>query len=432
MAEYSRFIGLDVHKESVTVAYAQAGRQDPVDYGDVANTPEAVARMVRKLAVDGDVRFCYEAGAMGYGLYRQIRSLGHECVVVAPSLIPRKPGNRVKTNRRDARSLAQLDRSGHLTSVYVPDQTQEAMRDLVRCREDFLSQQRMMRQRLGAFLLRCGRRFDGKAWTQAHLQWLDQQEFDQPVQELVFREYLQQVRHAGQRLEELGKQLERCLEGWALRPLVEAYVALRGVALLTAITLAAELGDVSRFDSPRPMMAFLGLVPSEHSSARRRQGAITKTGNGHVRRALIESSWSYRHTARMTRHLQRKSAGATLIAKEIGWKAQKRLHDRYWHLVNRGKLPVQAVTAVARELCGFVWALGCTAMGKQVTVRGLTGDVPAQAATRGPTTTALTAATKGRPLVAEAVPGHPARRCGPPSGRRTKRSKANTAEATTA
>jgi transposase len=368
--EYSRFIGLDTHKESITVAYAESGRQEPLDYGDIPNTPDALSKMVKKLAHGGAVRFCYEAGPCGYGLYRQLRSLGHDCIVVAPSLIPRKSGCRVKTNRRDARSLARLDRSGELTAVWVPDESQEAIRDLVRCRKDFKEQQRMVRQRLGAFLLRHGRIFDGKAWTRKHALWMEQQRFEHPAQEIVFREYLHQLDYAGERLLELGRQMEKSLEGWSLRPVVDALMALRGVAMVTAMTTIAELGDISRFDSPGQLMAFLGLVPSEYSTGDKRcLGHITKTGNGHVRKVLIESSWCYRQPARMTAHLKAKASRAPQIARDIAWKAQKRLHDRYWHLVAKGKLPVQAVTAVARELAGFVWAIASAAMGKTVFVR---------------------------------------------------------------
>ncbi len=406
MNEYSRFIGLDTHKESITVAYAETGRQEPVDYGDIPNTPAAVAKMVKKLAGGQRVRFCYEAGPCGYVLYRQIWSLGHDCAVVAPSLIPRKSGCRVKTNRRDARTLARLDRAGELTAVWVPDQTQEAIRDLVRCRKDFKEQQRMVRQRLGAFLLRLGRIFDGKAWSQRHARWMAQQKFEHHAQEIVFREYLHQLDYSTERLIELEKQMERSLEGWTLRPVVEALMALRGVALVSAMTIVAELGDISRFDSASQLMAFLGLVPDEHSTGeKRRLGHITKTGNGHVRRVLVESSWCYRKPARMTKHLKAKSAQSPQIAKDIAWKAQKRLHDRYWHLLSRGKLPVQAVTAVARELAGFVWAIASAVMGKKIVVRDATNGNGIVSGHKGPTPIAEAAPDHRRPPLSASTEG---------------------------
>ncbi len=399
MNEYSRFIGLDTHKESITVAYAEAGRQEPVDYGDIPNTPAAIAKMVKKLAGGQKVRFCYEAGPCGYVLYRQIRSLGHDCIVVAPSLIPRKSGCRIKTNRRDACSLAKSDRSGDLTAVWVPDESQEAIRDLVRCRKDFKEQQRMVRQRLGAFLLRLGRIFDGKAWSQKHARWIAQQKFEHQAQEIVFREYLHQLDYATERLMELERQMAKSLEGWSLRHVVEALLAMKGVALVSAMTIVAELGDISRFESPSQLMAFLGLVPDEHSTGdKRRLGHITKTGNGHVRRVLVESSWCYRKPARMTKHLKAKASQAPQIARDIAWKAQKRLHDRYWHLVNRGKLPVQAVTAVARELSGFVWAIASAAMGKTIFVRDATNG--------NGNDNGIVSGHKGPTPIAEAAPDH--------------------------
>lgn len=396
MKEYTRFIGLDVHKASITVAYAEAGRSEPVDYGDIPNTPEAIAKMVKKLAREQESHFSYEAGACGYEIYRQLTAMGYDCLVAAPSLIPKQPGCHIKTNRRDARSLSKLDRAGELTAVWVPDEAQEAIRDLVRCRKDFKEQQHQVRQRLSSFFLRHGRHFkEGKAWTDRHARWMATQKFAFPEQEIVFREYLHQLEYSSQRLVEMERQMAKSLEGWNLRPVVEALMALKGEALVVAMTLVSELGDISRFATPQQFMAFVGLVPSEYSSAKRRQGGITKTGNGAARMALIEAAWCYRTPARMTRHLKAKAAQAPPAIQEIAWTAQKRLHDRYWHLVHRGKKPVQAVAAVARELAGFVWAIASTVMDKPPKTRRRRNDI--HPGHKGPTPKAEAAPERTRP-----------------------------------
>ena len=356
---YAAYVGLDVHKDTIAVAVAPAGRAAPEDLGEIANRPAAVAKLARELcaAHGGELPlFSYEAGPCGYGLYRQLRGLGFDCEVVAPSRIPKAPAERVKTDRRDARKLARLSRGGELTAVWVPDEDHEAMRDLVRARSDFKDAERKARQRLGAFLLRHDRRWSAGRWTKAHWAWLDGQRFERDWQEWAYREYLEAARTAGERVAALTGQLEQALSDWSLAPVVRALVALRGVDRITAATLLAELGDIGRFDSPRQLMAFLGLVPSEHSSgSRRRRGAITRTGNGAARRALVESAWSYRFPARRTAHLQRKAAGASDEAKAIAWRAQRRLCGRYRHLLASGKNTKQTTVAVARELAGFVW-----------------------------------------------------------------------------
>ncbi len=356
---YGAYVGLDVHKDTIAVAVAPAGRGAPEDLGEIANRPAAVARLARELCAahgGGMPLFSYEAGPCGYGLYRQLRELGFDCEVVAPSRIPRAPAERVKTDRRDARKLARLSRGGELTAVWVPDEDHEAMRDLVRARSDLKDAERRARQRLGAFLLRHDRRWSAGRWSRAHWAWLDGQRFERDWQEWAYREYLEAARTAGERVAALTGQLERALSDWSLAPVVRALVALRGVDRITAATLLAELGDIGRFDSPRQLMAFLGLVPSEHSSGgRRRRGAITRTGNGAARRALVESAWSYRFPARRTAHLERKAAGASEEARAIAWRAQRRLCGRYRHLLASGKNTKQTTVAVARELAGFVW-----------------------------------------------------------------------------
>ena len=370
MKDFSKYVGLDTHKETIAVAVADALGGKARYYGEITNTPEAIGKLVRNLCCDGEViSFCYEAGPCGYEVYHQIRGLGHHCSVVAPSLVPSKPGDRVKTDRRDCEKLSRLDRAGELTPVWVPDQEQEAMRDLTRAREDMKGLERITKQRLNAFLLRYSRIYQsGKSrWTQAHFRWLEGLKFELAVQQIVFQEYVDAVKQAEARVAGLVKEMEKALQSWNLAPVVEALMALRGVKLITAMTIMAELGDITRFDSPRQLMSFLGLVPSETSSGlTRRRGGITKTGNGHVRRVLVESAWCYRFPARKTAHLQRRAEKCSAAVQAIAWKAQKRLCGRYTHLLNRGKLKVQVCTAIARELVGFIWAIGCEVMNRPV------------------------------------------------------------------
>jgi transposase len=313
-----------------------------------------------------EVMFCYEAGPCGYEVYRQLTSSGYDCVVIAPSLIPKKAGDRVKTDRRDAVSLARLLRAGELTPIWVPDKEQEGMRDLTRAREDMKKMERASRQRLGGFLLRHGKIYPGNSkWTQKYFRWLESIRFESAVQQIVLQEYIDAVKDAQHRVAAMEEEMKKALEGWTMRSVVEGLMALRGVNLVTAMTLIAELGDLCRFQSARQLMSHLGLVPSEYSSGQRqRQGGITKTGNTHARRVLIEASWSYRLPARKTAHLRQKSEKAGKVVQEIAWKAQKRLCSRYWQLINKGKLPVKSCTAVARELSGFVWAIAREVMGK--------------------------------------------------------------------
>jgi transposase len=367
---YGAYVGLDVHKDTVTVAVAYPGRDAPAYRGEIAHTPKAVRKLAERLSGEfgGEVLlFCYEAGPCGYGLYRQLLELGHECEVVAPSLIPRKPGERVKTDRRDALKLAQLLRSGDLTAVWVPDAEQEAMRDLTRARADMKGQEQKARQQLNAFVLRHGHVWPGNKtrWTRTHYNWLESLKFAHDWQQVVLQEYIDAVSAASRRVADITMQMERVLPAWSLAPVVDSLTALRGVDKLTAMVLLAELGDLSRFASPKQLMAYLGLVPSEHTSNdRRRQGPITKTGNRHARRMLVESAWSYRFPARQTAHLKRKAATASEQAKAISWRAQKRLCGRYRTLNQAGKNTKQTTVAIARELVGFVWDIACREMPK--------------------------------------------------------------------
>ncbi len=358
---YAAYVGLDVHKETIAVAVAEPGRAEPVYRGEIANRPKRVEKWLVKLSqayAGGLLAFCYEAGPCGYVLYRQILASGHDCQVVAPSRIPKAPGERLKTDRRDALKLARLLRSGDLKAVWVPDTDQEMMRDLSRARDDMKGQERKARQQLNAFVLRHGHHWPrGKSrWSQAHYHWLESLRFEQPWQQVTLQEYIDAAKAASERVAQLNAHLMRALPEWSLAPVVDSLIALRGVDKLAAIVLLAELGDISRFDSPRELMAFLGLVPSEHSSgARRRQGGITRTGNAHARRMLVESAWSYRFPARQTMHLKRKAVKASASAKQIAWAAQKRLCGRYRTLTRAGKNIKVVCVAIARELAGFIW-----------------------------------------------------------------------------
>ena len=361
MEEFIKYIGMDVHGKTIAVAVADSRSSEVRFIGQILNTPEAITKLVDQLKTSSArLSFCYEAGPCGYGIHRQLLLLKHDCQVVAPSLIPKKAGDRVKTDRRDALMLARLHRAGELTAVWVPDGEHEALRDLTRARGDIKDLERRARQRLLAFLLRHGRRFEGKAnWTQAHFRWLETVKFDHPTQQIVMQEYIDTVVHCGKRVLALDKQIEQAAGKSVVWPVIEALMALRGVQLLTAVTTVAEIGDLKRFAKAAQLMAYLGLVPSEHSSGeRQRRGGITKTGNSHVRRVLVEASWTYRFPARKTRTLQKRAERCDEKVQAIAWDAQKRLCYRYRHLTDGGKLKVQACTAVARELAGFIWAIG--------------------------------------------------------------------------
>jgi transposase len=355
------FVGIDTSKLRNAVAVAEGGRRGEVRFlGEIENSATATAKLVRKLAAQHRrLTFCYEAGPTGYGLYRQIKSLGHACMVVAPSLIPRKPGDRVKTNRRDAISLAKLLRADDLTAVWVPDTRHEAMRDLTRARQAAVEDLRRKQQQVSAFMLRLGRHFGGKTgWTKTHLKWLASQNLEHVEQRIAFEEMLLAVRQADERIARLEQAIRNAVPEWSLAEVVTALMAMRGIDLISATGFLAEIGDLSRFQTPRELMAYLGLVPSEDSTGDRiKRGPITKTGNRRARRILVESAWSYQHPPRIGKHKQANVAAAPRAVREIAWKAQHRLCGRYRALIRKGKLKTVAVTAVARELCGFIWAI---------------------------------------------------------------------------
>lgn len=359
------YVAMDMHKKMISVAIAEGGRRGETRFiGEIQSRPEAVAKMVDRLAAKhGKLTFCYEAGPCGYGLYRQITLLGHDCIVVAPSLVPTRPGDRVKTDRRDAVTQASLFRSGELTPVWVPDDAHEAMRDLCRARQAAMEALRRARQQVASFLLRHGHVYsDGKHWTGKHRLWLSAQRFDHPAQQIAFEELVQAVEEAQARRDRLAKQMQELAPTWPLAKVVTAIQALRGVALIAAITLVAEIGDFHRFANPRQLMAYLGLAPSERSSgAKTLRGAITKAGNTRARRMLVESAWTYRLPARVGAEILRRNENLPQPIKEIAWKAQVRLCARYRRLVRAGK-PANVVTvAIARELAAFVWAIATSA-----------------------------------------------------------------------
>jgi len=373
---------MDVHKATIVVAVAAAGETGKAThYGSIPNTPAALEKLVKRLrqAGSGPLKFCYEAGPCGYGLHRALTKLEEDCMVVAPSMIPRKSGDRQKNDKRDAASLAVLHRAGLLTAVWVPDPAHEAMRDLVRARLAAVRAVRAARQQLSAFLLRHERIFpnDGHPWTKAHRSWLADQRFQQPAQQIVLEESIEAVRLAEQRRDRVEGYLRAQIPTWSLFPLVRNLCALRGVDVIAGAGIAAALGDPARFATAPDFMAYLGLVPSEHSSGQRRRiGAITKAGDIHARTMLIEAAHSYRLPARIARRKLKVVDTVPDAVREIAWKAQTRLCQRYRQMMARDKLKQVVVTAVARELAGFVWAIAC-----------ITSDPPA-------TTSATTAGTE--------------------------------------
>ncbi len=362
MKKYSEaFIGIDTAKKKHAVAVAEDGRNGEIRYfGEIDSAPTTVEKVVGKLAARyAKLHVCYEAGPTGYGLYRQVKALGHECAVVAPSLIPRKPGDRIKTNRRDAVTLARSLRAGDLTPVWVPDAIHEAVRDLSRAREAAGEDVRKKRQQLLSFLLRHGRIFSGrKHWSLAHRRWLAEQKFEHPAQQIVFQDAIDAIEDGAARLRRLEEQLLAITPSWSMAPVVAAYQAMRGVSFIVAVTFVAEIGDVRRFDSPRQLMAFLGLIPSERSTGETvRRGGLTLAGNRRARRVLIEGAWTYRYPARVSETLRPRLEGLPKAVRDIAWKAQIRLCARYRRLTAAGKKTPVVIAAIAREMAAFLWAI---------------------------------------------------------------------------
>ena len=359
MSKSIRFVGLDVHKDSIMIAVAEDDRCPAEVYGEIPNDWDTLRKTLRRLAKGYSLHCCYEAGPCGYGLYRRMRKAKINVVVIAPSLVPKQSGDRVKTDRRDARKLAHFLRSGDLTPIFVPDEEAEAIRDLERAREDAKNTQRVARQQLGNFLLRHDRRWEQSNWTRDHLAWIGRQKFKHQAQQRVLTDYIKAVEDATLREKQLTEDLAEVVKDTSLYPLIQALQAFRGIRLITAVTIAAELADLKRFGSAHQLMAFLGLVPSERSSGQSQQrGKITRTGNSHVRRVLVEAAWSYRYQPRMSKEIRQRNEGLAPGVQRLAWKAQKRLHKRLNHLEKKGKCRQKAITAVARELAGFIWALG--------------------------------------------------------------------------
>ena len=358
-----RFVGLDVHAETIAVAIAEPGGEVR-SLGTIPNRVEAVRKLVRKLGPPEQLRACYEAGPTGYVLYWQLSESGVKCEVVAPTLVPMKAGDRIKTDRRDAEKLARCYRAGDLTAVWVPDAAHEALRDLVRARGAGKKDQLRARHRLSKFLLRQGRRPpEGvRAWTLRYLQWVKSGvRFEQPAQEATLLDYLGEVEHAAARIERLDRAIDEVVATApaVMKAVIEALQSLRGIAKMSAVTIACEVGDFSRFQKATQLMAFAGVVAREHSSGERTwRGGITKTGNAHLRHVVVEAGWAYRHRPAIGGALKKRQGPLPEEVKEIAWKAQHRLHGRYRSLTGRGKSKPQAVTAVARELLGFIWAIG--------------------------------------------------------------------------
>lgn len=363
MKKATRFVGLDVHAETIAVAVAEPGRGGEVrSLGTIPNRPEAVRKLVQRLGGAKAIQACYEAGPTGYVLYWQLTELGVDCEVVAPTLVPEKAGDRVKTDRRDAIKLARCFRAGELTKVWVPDPAHEALRDLVRAREAAKKDQLRARHRMSKFLLRAGRSpsQDTKAWSALYVVWLRGLKFEHAARQATMVDYLGEFDHVVERIRRLEEAIDDAIKTApeVLRAIIDGLQALRGIAKLTATTLAVEVGSFSRFDHPKKLMGYAGITPSEYSTGKsRRQGAITKTGNAHLRRVLIESAWSYRHRPGKGHALRVRQRDLPAHLNEIGWKAQHRLHRRYASLQAKGKPHTKVVTAIGRELLGFVWAI---------------------------------------------------------------------------
>lgn len=357
-----RYVGLDVHKDTIVIAVAEEGRTPPMVLGTF---PHDVPQLIKRLAklVDGRrelLRVCYEAGPTGYALHRRLVDAGIACDVVAPGLVPQQTGARVKTDRRDACRLAHFLRSGDLTPVWVPDEKTEAIRDLERLRDSARKAERVARQTLEKFLLRNERVYTGgRHWTLRHRTWLGQQRFSDPCRQCVIDDMLRTVDLASERLHRLTQEIERFVKGSALEPLIRLFCAFRGISTLSASIIAVEVGDFQRFATARQFMAFLGLVPSEHSSGQSQQrGRLTRTGNAHVRRILVEAAQHYRHRPIVGQALRDRQQGVPAEVLDISWKAQQRLCRRLRVLTERGKPRNKVIAALARELAGFLWSVG--------------------------------------------------------------------------
>jgi len=361
MEKIVKYIGLDVHKNSIVISIAEDGRDKDVNfYGAINNDMNQLHKFLRKQVSQGaELRCVYEAGPCGYNIYRSLIDKGIDCVVVAPSLIPKKSGDKIKTDRRDSQNLARLHRSGDLTAVYVPKLEDEALRDLVRARDDCVNALKRAKQQLGAFLLRHNICYSGKSkWSKAYFNWLADISMPHPAQQITLQEYIDIIQDGKNRIERISQQMRQLSDQSQLSHLNKSLQSLRGVSDIVSTVVVSELGDLTRFDSPVKLMAYLGLVPSAYDSGdKKKKGKITKTGNGHVRRALIEASQAYRLPARKSRAIAKRNEGLPKEVCKIAWQAQVRLCERYKRLVFKGKNANLVKTAIARELAGFMWAI---------------------------------------------------------------------------
>jgi transposase len=361
MTKIAKFVGLDVHKSTISIAYCEGGPlTEAVQAGTLPNDIPRVIRKLESLGEREDLRVCYEAGPTGYALCRALLAAGIHCIVVAPGKVPKDPGRRIKTDERDARDLARLLRSGYLSGITLPDQAREALRDLVRAREDLMRDLRRARQRLKSMLLRHDRKWTGKScWTLKYREWVRSQRFTAEADEIVLKHYLQEVEHLESLRDRLTEDVERLVPTLDQEKLFRALQALRGVSTIVSSTVLCEIGDLKRFPSAGRFMSYLGLVPSEHSSgSRKHRGAITKAGNGHVRSVMIEAAWACRSRPNRSLILLRRQKGLDPKIVDIAWSAQQRLHKRYVDMRKRGLEQNVVIVALARELAGFIWAIG--------------------------------------------------------------------------
>jgi len=371
MNDITKFVGMDVSKEKISVGVADAGREPARYWGEIPHEVEYIRKLIKRLGKPEQLRVCYEAGPTGYELQRLLASMGVECVVVAPSLIPKQPGNRVKTDRRDALRLAELLRAGELTPVWVPGEEDEALRDLVRAREDAKEDLLRAKHRMRKFLLRHG--IDNppgvRAWSPRYRTWLKGLKFSSSALQATFDEYRLSIEEIEGRIRRLESEIHEQAEKSVHAPVIKALQTFRGIKETAAVTMVAEVGKFSRFKKASQVMGYSGTVPSEYSSgAKTHRGKITKTGNNHLRRILIECAWSYRYQAAMSEAIKKRQEGQPASVQAIAWKAQVRLCKKYRRLVSKGKSGQVAVTAVARELLGFIWAAACE-VEKQMTQR---------------------------------------------------------------
>jgi transposase len=358
--KYSTFVGFDVHDDTISIGLIHRDAPEAEFLCTIPNNPDAIRKSLKKLGDPKKIKVCYEAGPCGYVIYRQLTQMGISCVVVAPSLIPTKPGDHIKTDKRDAKKLAKLLRNGDLTPIWVPDEKQEALRDLIRARQEASKDSSRKRKQLSSFLMRIGLRPPGKMkrWTLRYFQWLRTIKFEEMPRQIVITEYIYAVEQVREKINRYDTAIEEAAAGITNQKLFKALQALKGIGLLTAATLVTEIGDISRFKTASQLMCFLGLTPSEHSSGNtRHQGGITKAGNSHARFLMIESSQHYRLNPRIGPELKKRQEGVSLEIKAIAWKAQHRLHHKYRKMAIRGKSKQKAIVAVSRELTGFIWAI---------------------------------------------------------------------------